>query len=129
MKKTVYHSKSIRNRILIFTLSAILGMCLLISVFSYYIFRHYLQNTLIQSTETSLRLVSESMDSSINDVYRLVRYCQTDSSIANYIEHNPNPAPFCLYLLMILLPKSAAETVLIITCRESPLSHRRIICR
>lgn len=91
MKKTVYHSKIIRNRILIFTLSAILGMCLLISVFSYYIFRHYLQNTLIQSTETSLRLLSESMDSSINDVYRLVRYCQTDSSIANYIEHNPNP--------------------------------------
>ena len=66
-------------------------MCLLISVFSYYIFQHYLQNTLIQSTETSLRLLSESMDSSINDVYRLVRYCQTDSSIANYIEHNPNP--------------------------------------
>ena len=91
MKKTVYHPKSIRNRILLFTLSAILGMCLLISLFSYYIFQHYLQNTLIQSTETSLRLLSESMDSSINDVYRLVRYCQTDSGIAKYIEHNPNP--------------------------------------
>lgn len=91
MKKTVYHSKSIRNRILLFTLSAILGMCLLISLFSYYIFQHYLQNTLIQSTETSLRLLSESMDSSINDVYRLVRYCQTDSSIAKYIEQSPNP--------------------------------------
>ena len=52
MKKTVYHSKSIRNRILLFTLSAILGMCLLISLFSYYIFRHYLQNTLIQPTES-----------------------------------------------------------------------------
>ena len=74
MKKTVYHSKSIRNRILIFTLSAILGMCLLISLFSYYIFQHYLQNTLIQSTDTSLRLLSESMDSGINDVYRLVIY-------------------------------------------------------
>ena len=91
MKKTVYHSKSIRNRILLFTLSAILGMCLLISLFSYYIFRHYLQNTLIQSTETSLRLLSESMDNSMDEVYRLVRYCQTDSNIANYIEHNPNP--------------------------------------
>ena len=91
MKKTVYHSKSIRNRILFFTLSAILGMCLLISLFSYYIFQHYLQNTLIQSTETSLRLLSESIDSSIDDVYRLVRYCQTDSGIAKYIEHNPNP--------------------------------------
>ncbi len=52
---------------------------------------HYLQNTLIQSTETSLRLLSESMDNSIDEVYRLVRYCQTDSNIANYIEHNPNP--------------------------------------
>ena len=91
MKKTVYHAKSIRNRILFFTLSAILGMCLLISLFSYYIFQHYLQNTLIQSTETSLRLLSESMDSSLDEVYRLVRYCQTDSNIANYIEHNPNP--------------------------------------
>lgn len=76
---------------MLFTLSAILGMCLLISLFSYYIFQHYLQNTLIQSTETSLRLLSESMDSSINDVYRLVRYCQTDSGITKYIEHNPNP--------------------------------------
>ena len=66
-------------------------MCLLISLFSYYIFQHYLQNTLIQSTETSLRLLSESIDSSIDDVYRLVRYCQTDSNIAKYIEHNPNP--------------------------------------
>lgn len=91
MRKTGYHLKSIRNRILIFTLSAILGMCLLISLFSYYIFQHYLQNTLIQSTETSLRLLSDSMDSSINDVYRLARYCQTDSSIAKYIEHNPDP--------------------------------------
>ena len=68
-----------------------MGMCLLISLFSYYIFRHYLQNTLIQSTETSLRLLSESMDNSMDEVYRLVRYCQTDSNIANYIEHNPNP--------------------------------------
>ena len=76
---------------MLFTLSAILGMCLLISLFSYYIFRHYLQNTLIQSTETSLRLLSESMDNSMDEVYRLVRYCQTDSNIANYIEHNTNP--------------------------------------
>lgn len=91
MKKIIYRPKSIRNRILFFTLNAILGMCLLISLFSYYIFQHYLQNTLIQSTETSLRLLSESIDSSINDVYRLVRYCQTDSGIAKYIEHNPNP--------------------------------------
>lgn len=91
MKKSKHHFKSIRNRILLFTLGGILGMCLLISLFSYFIFRHYLQNTLIRSTETSLRLLADSMDGSMNDVYRLVRFCQTNSDIANYIEHNPNP--------------------------------------
>ena len=129
MKKTVYHSKSIRNRILLFTLSAILGMCLLISLFSYYIFRHYLQNTLIQSTETSLRLLSESMDNSMDEVYRLVRYCQTDSNIANILNITPIPALSCPYPLMIPSTRNAAGILLIIICPELPLSHRSIICR
>ena len=68
-----------------------MGMCLLITIFSYYIFQHYLQNTLIQSTETSLRLLSESINTSLDGVYRLVRYCQTDSDIAKYIENSPDP--------------------------------------
>lgn len=83
---------SIQKRILFITLSCILGMCILISSVSYYIFHSYLQNSLMQSTETSLRLLSDSMNESINDVYRLARFCQTNSNIATYIERNPTPS-------------------------------------
>jgi len=83
---------SIQKRILFITLSCILGMCILISSVSYYIFHSYLQNSLMQSTETSLRLLSDSMNESINDVYRLARFCQTNSDIATYIERNPTPS-------------------------------------
>lgn len=81
----------IQNRILFITLSCILGMCILISSVSYYIFHSYLQKSMIQSTETSLRLLSDTINTSINDVYRLVRFCQTSTDIAVYIENNPNP--------------------------------------
>ena len=86
-----HHLASIQKRILFITLSCILGMCILISSVSFFIFQNYLQQSMMQSTETSLRLLADSMDESINDVYRMVRYCQTNSDIATYIENNPNP--------------------------------------
>ena len=86
-----HHLASIQKRILSITLSCILGMCILISSVSFFIFQNYLQQSMMQSTETSLRLLADSMDDSINDVYRMVRYCQTNSDIATYIENNPNP--------------------------------------
>ena len=82
---------SIQNRILFITLSCIMGMCILISSVSYYVFHSFLQQNMIQSTETNLRLLSDTIDTSINDVYRLVRFAQTNSDIADYIENNPNP--------------------------------------
>lgn len=82
---------SIQKRILFITLSCILTMCVFISSVSYYIFHSYLQSSLMQSTETSLRLLSDSMNESMNDIYRFVRFCQTNSDIATYIEKNPTP--------------------------------------
>ena len=82
---------SIQNRILTITLSGILGMCILISFVSYYIFHSFLQTSLIQSTETNIRLLTDTINGSINDVYRMARFCQTNSDIAFYIENNPNP--------------------------------------
>lgn len=91
MKKKHYLA-GIQKRILFITLSCILGMCLLISSVSYFIFQNYLQQSLILSTETSLQLLSDSIDESMNDVYRMVRYCQTNSDMLEYIEKNPNPS-------------------------------------
>jgi len=82
---------SIQKRILIITLGCIVCMCILISLVSYYIFQSYLQNNLIHSTESSLTLLADSINKSINDIYRMARYCQTNSDIATYIENNPNP--------------------------------------
>ena len=90
MKKKHFFA-SIQNRILAITLSCILVMCILISSVSYYIFHSYLQQSKIQSSETSLRLLSDTINTSISDVYRMVRFCQTKMDVAEYIENNPNP--------------------------------------
>lgn len=82
---------SIQKRILIITISCLLGMCLIISSVSFYIFRNYLQRSLIQSTETNLQLLSDSINSSMNDIYRMVRFCRTNKDIATYIENSPYP--------------------------------------
>ena len=98
MKQTIELKKNIRRplgsiqkRILLITVSCLLGMCVIISSVSYYVFRNYLQNSLIRSTETSLQLLSDSIDSDMNDIFNIVRFCQTNTNIATYIENNPNP--------------------------------------
>lgn len=82
---------SIQKKILLITTSCLLGMCIIISSVSYYIFRNYLQNSLIHSTETSLQLLSDSIDGSMDDISQIVRFCQTNANIAVYIQKNPNP--------------------------------------
>lgn len=91
LMKKLHHFGNIQKRILSVTLSCILAMCLIISYASYYIFQNYLQRNMIQSTETNLQLLSDTINTSMSDVYRMVRYCQTNSGIASYIETNPAP--------------------------------------
>lgn len=81
----------IQNRILIITLSCILGMCIIISSVSYFIFQNYLKHSLIQAAETNLSLLSDTMNNSMDGVYQLIRFCQSNSDIADYIANNPNP--------------------------------------
>ncbi len=88
--KSKKKSLSIQKRILGITLSCILSMCVLISFVSFYLFRTYLQHGLVQSTETNLQLLSDTVNSSMGDIYRMVRFCQTSTHIANYIAKSPN---------------------------------------
>ena len=93
-KKNIGHPLGIiQKRILLITVSCLLGMCVIISSVSYYIFQNYLQNSLIRSTETSLQLLSDSIGSNMDDIFNIVRFCQTNTNIATYIENNPNPGP------------------------------------
>lgn len=82
---------SIQKRILLITVSCLVGMCIIISSVSFYLFRNYLQRSLVQSAETNLQLLSDRMNSGINDIYQMVRFCRTNRDIATYIENNPNP--------------------------------------
>ena len=86
-----HHSDSIQKRILIITVSCLLGMCVIISSVSYYLFRNYLQHSMIQGTETSLQLLSDTINGSMSDIYQMVRFCQTSRDVATYFEINPNP--------------------------------------
>lgn len=88
--KRAHGSNKMQKQILAITLSCILIMCVVISFVSYYIFRNYLQHSLIQSTGTSLGLLTDTINGSTNDIYRIVRFCQTNSDVAKYVEI-PNP--------------------------------------
>lgn len=89
--KKAHCSGSIQKRILTITVSCLLGMCIIISCVSYYIFQNYLQHSLIHSTETSLQLLSDTINSSMNDVYQMTLFCQNSKDVAEYIAQNPNP--------------------------------------
>lgn len=89
--KNPHNPGGIQKRILAITVSGLLGMCLIISFVSYYLFQNYLQRSLIQSTETSLRLLSDTMNGNMDDIYQMVRFCQINSDVATYIESSPNP--------------------------------------
>lgn len=89
--KKAHCTGSIQKRILTITISCLLGMCIIISCVSYYIFQNYLKHSLIQSTETSLQLLSDTINNSMNDVYQMILFCQNSKDVAEYIAQNPNP--------------------------------------
>ncbi len=80
-----------KNRIIRFTITVLIIVCATISLVSYLIFHNYLEQSLIHSSEASLRLVSDSIDGNLANVYRLVRFCRSNSTIADYIDSNPDP--------------------------------------
>ena len=91
MKNHAFYGGKIQRRIIILTLSSILGMCVLIAGASYFIFHNYLQSSLIVSTENNLKMLSDSVNANLQDVYRMARFCQGSSDIAEYIKASPEP--------------------------------------
>lgn len=85
------HSGNIQKRILAITLSCLVGMCVVISSVSYYIFRNYLQSSLTQAVENNLLLLADSINNDMNDVTHFARFLQTNSGVAVYIEESPDP--------------------------------------
>ena len=89
--KIHFKRKSIQKRIIVLTLSCILGMCILIMLASYFVFQKYMMSTLITSTETNLKMLTDSVNGKLNDAYRMARFCQGSGDIAEYIKASPDP--------------------------------------
>lgn len=83
----------LQHRIIYCTLICILLICAIVSVISFYLFRNYLRNGIIMNNSISLSNLSEAVDTEMNEVYRLVRYCQSSNNITNYIQTNPVEDP------------------------------------
>ena len=74
-----------------FTVTVLIVVCATVIIVSYSVFSNYFEKSLIRSTESSLRLVSDNVDSHLANIYRLVRFCRGNPSVADYIDSNPEP--------------------------------------
>ena len=90
-KNTDSLKMSLQKRYLLITLISTLFICIIISAISFYIFRTYLQNSLLNSTSSSLANLDEAINADINCIYRMARYCQSSSNIAEYVNASPDP--------------------------------------
>lgn len=89
--KTKLLKGTLQRGYLSITLISTLFICIIISAISFYIFRNYLQNSLLNSTASSLANLDEAINTDINSIYRMSRYCQSSSSIAEYVKASPDP--------------------------------------
>ena len=90
-KENTLKGGKIQRRIMLVTLSSILGMCVVIAAVSYFFFHNYMQSSLISSTESNLKMLGDSVNENIQDVFRMARFCQGNPDIAEYIKASPEP--------------------------------------
>lgn len=81
----------IQTRIIAITVTCLSIMCLIVSLVSYFVFNSYLKESLYQSSEASLELLSDSINSNISGINRFIRFIQTNSNVSEYIEASPEP--------------------------------------
>lgn len=70
--------------LLVFAFSLFIG--LLITVVSSFIYRSYLETSLIHSTDTNLLFLADHIDNELNNIDQLITYCQSDNDIMTFVE-------------------------------------------
>ncbi|MDE5597215.1 MAG: sensor histidine kinase, partial [Lachnospiraceae bacterium] len=81
---------TIRVRILLCTISLILLISIIITSVSYFLVADNLRKNLLQTSETRLSFLCESIDTNVDNVTNFVRSCQTSTKIVNYaLESDP----------------------------------------
>ena len=75
---------TIRARILLCTISLIAFICIIITSISYFLVLKNLRQNLIQTSETRLSFLCESIDANVSNVSNFVRACQISTKIINF---------------------------------------------
>lgn len=82
---------TIRARILLCTISLIALICIIITSISYFLVSKNLRQNLIQTSETKLSFLCESIDANVSNVSNFIRVCQISTKIINFVkEENPS---------------------------------------
>ncbi len=82
---------TIRSRILLCTISLIALICIIITSISYFLVSKNLRQNLIQTSETRLSFLCESIDANVSNVNNFIRVCQISTKIINFVkEENPS---------------------------------------
>ncbi|MED9904578.1 MAG: sensor histidine kinase [Lachnospiraceae bacterium] len=84
--KETTSSNSLRNRILIMTLSFTILISFIITAILSFIYTNYLRNSLLQSTERNLQFLTDTINRNMDNVIRIIRWSQNNSTISAYVE-------------------------------------------
>ena len=84
-RKKNQNSHTLQKKLILMTLSITLGIGVLFSGVCTSLYRNYVKSSLIRSTQTNLKFLTDSIDNNLESVFRLVRWSQSNTTIGHYI--------------------------------------------
>ncbi|MGN0427213.1 MAG: sensor histidine kinase [Agathobacter sp.] len=82
------HRLTIRRQLIAITFSFTVFIGIVITAASYFIYHRYLEENLIESTDTSLLFLSDYIDNELSNVDDLISFCQSNTDINRFIDSN-----------------------------------------
>lgn len=89
-------SNYLQNRILALILLFVILIGIIVTTLSTYLYKNYLQKSLLQNAESNLRFLSDHIDNSIDNIKRLVDFCKTNTTIGQFTEEGKSSSALSL---------------------------------
>lgn len=77
--------KTLQGKFLIITITLMIIIAIIVSIFSYFIFLKNLQNNMIHAAETNLLFISNDINNNIARVEEITNFCRTNTDILSYL--------------------------------------------
>ena len=82
MKRSHYLQSRILFSILIFI--ALIGM--IVAILSSFLYKNYLQRSLLTNTEVNLQFLADTIDANMDSVKKLISFSQSNTTIGDYVD-------------------------------------------